>query len=59
MTEKMDDEYALTLAEIKDFLEGYGGTAGRKSIYDDFETLRILEINVMGEQKKALLVIKE
>ena len=50
MTEKTDDEHALTMAEIKGYLEDYGVTADRKSLYDDLETLRVLGIDIIGEQ---------
>ncbi|MCR5650072.1 MAG: WYL domain-containing protein [Lachnospiraceae bacterium] len=51
MTEKTDDEHALTLPEIKAYLEEYGVTADRKSLYDDLEALRVLGIDVIGEQR--------
>ena len=50
MTEKTDDEHALTMVQIKDYLEGYGVTADRKSLYDDLEALRVLGIDIIGEQ---------
>ena len=50
MTEKTDDEHGLTMSEIKSHLEGYGVTADRKSLYDDLEALRVLGIDVIGEQ---------
>ncbi len=50
MTEKTDDEHALTMPEIQRHLEEYGITADRKSIYDDLEALRVLGIDVIGEK---------
>ena len=50
MTEKTDDEHALTMPEIRRYLEEYGVTADRKSLYDDLEALRILGIDVIGEK---------
>ena len=50
MVEKTDDEHFLTMPEIKSHLEVYGVTADRKSIYDDMEALRVLGIDVIGEQ---------
>ena len=50
MVEKTDDEHYLTMPEIRSRLEEYGVTADRKSIYDDMEALRILGIDVIGEQ---------
>ena len=51
MTEKTDDEHSLTMAEIKDELEKYGVTADRKSLYDDLETLQVMGIDIIGEQR--------
>lgn len=50
MTEKTDDEHMITMPEIRKALEAYGVTADRKSLYDDFETLRVLGIDVIGEK---------
>ncbi len=50
MIQKTDDEHYLTMPEILKLLEEYGVTADRKSIYDDFEVLRNLGIDVIGEQ---------
>lgn len=50
MLEKTDEEHGLTMPEILSELEAYGVTAERKSIYNDFETLRMLEIDVVQEQ---------
>lgn len=38
--EKTDDEYGVTVADIIDYLDEYGITAERKSIYNDIECLR-------------------
>lgn len=51
MTEKTDDDHCITMAEIQEYLEGYGVTADRKSLYDDLEALRILGIDVIGEKQ--------
>lgn len=51
MTEKTDDDHCITMAEIQEYLEGYGITADRKSLYDDLEALRILGIDVIGEKQ--------
>ena len=50
MTEKTDDAHTLTMPEIQKYLEEYGVTADRKSLYDDLEALRLLGIDVIGEQ---------
>lgn len=38
--EKTDDDYGVTVADIIEYLEEYGITAERKSIYSDIECLR-------------------
>lgn len=50
MTEKTDARHALTMPEIIRYLEDYGVTADRKSIYDDLEMLQVLGIDVIGEK---------
>ena len=50
MIKKTDDEHFLTMPEILELLEAEGVKADRKSIYDDFEALRDLGIDVIGEQ---------
>jgi predicted DNA-binding transcriptional regulator YafY len=50
LTEKTDDEHSLTLSEIQHYLEEYGVTANRKSLYDDFNALEVLGIEVIGER---------
>lgn len=51
MTEKTDDDHCITMPEIQSYLEDYGVTADRKSLYDDLEALRILGIDVIGEKQ--------
>lgn len=51
MLERTDEEHGLTMPEILAALEEYGVTAERKSIYNDFESLRQLEIDVIQEQQ--------
>ena len=50
MVEKTDDEHFLTMPEIQKLLEVYDISADRKSLYDDMEALRVLGIDVIGEQ---------
>ena len=51
MTEKTDDEHGLSMKEIQMRLSEYGITADRKSLYDDLEALRVLGIDIIGEQQ--------
>ena len=46
LTEQTDENHKLTIKEIIEQLDGYGVSAERKSIYDDFEALRIYGIDV-------------
>ncbi len=50
MLDKTDDEHALTMEQIRHELALYGVSADRKSLYDDFEALRVLGIDVIGEK---------
>ncbi len=49
--EKTDDEHSLTLAEILQELARYDISAERKSIYADFESLRLYGIDIISEQR--------
>lgn len=51
MVEKTDDSHYLTMPEIQKLLSEYEVTADRKSLYDDMEALRVLGIDVIGEQQ--------
>lgn len=50
MLEKTDEEHGLTRPEIESALEAYGVTVERKSIYNDFEALRELGIDIVKKQ---------
>ncbi len=45
-----DEEHSLTMSQIIDELEKYGISAERKSIYDDFETMREMGYDVIGDE---------
>lgn len=51
MLEKTDDEHSITMAGIIHQLQLYGITAERKSIYTDFEAIRALGIDIIGEKR--------
>jgi predicted DNA-binding transcriptional regulator YafY len=51
MLAKTDDAHSLTMPEILRALESYDVTAERKSIYADFDTLRDLNIDIIGEKR--------
>lgn len=51
LLEKTDDNHSLTLAEILQELARYDITAERKSIYADFESLRLYGIDIISEQR--------
>ena len=48
LLEKTDDEHVITMPEIQRYLEEYGVTADRKSLYDDIEALRVLGMEILG-----------
>ena len=51
MTKKTDDEHRLTMPEILALLEEHNIAADRKSIYDDFEALRDLGVDIIMDQE--------
>lgn len=51
MVNNTDDEHAMTSQDIKNALEQYEITADRKSLYDDFNVLRDMGIDILGEQR--------
>lgn len=51
LLEKTDDKHSLTMAEILQELARYDITAERKSIYADFESLRLYGIDIISEQR--------
>ena len=51
MVNNTGDEHAMTLQDIKNALEQYEITADRKSLYDDFNVLRDMGIDILGEQR--------
>lgn len=46
LTEQTDEEHKLTIKEIIEQLGYYGVSAERKSLYDDFEALRLYGVDV-------------
>lgn len=50
LKERTDEKHYISMSEIIDLLATYGIKAERKSIYDDFETLRFYGLNVEGEK---------
>jgi len=50
LKERTDEKHYLSMSEIIEALAAYGVSAERKSIYDDFETLRTYGFNVEGEK---------
>lgn len=51
LLEKTDELHSITMPDILSSLDAYGVTAERKSIYDDFETLRLYGMDILGEQR--------
>lgn len=51
LLEKTDETHSITMSEILSSLEAYGVSAERKSIYDDFEALRLYGMDIIGEQR--------
>ena len=51
LLENTDDSHGMTLAEIMEELARYDITAERKSLYDDFEALRLYGLDILMEKK--------
>ena len=51
LLENTDDNHGMTLAEIIGELARYDITAERKSLYDDFEALRLYGLDILMEKK--------
>lgn len=51
MLEQTDDEHGLRLEDIVRELEKYGVEAERKSLYSDFEALRVFGVDINKERK--------
>lgn len=56
LLENTDDEHALTLSELLYELTKKGITAERKSIYDDFEALRLFGVDVESRKENRTTV---
>lgn len=56
LLENTDDEHALTLSELLYELAKKGITAERKSIYDDFEALRLFGVDVESRKENRTTV---
>ena len=48
LLQNTDEEHPATLAQIMAHLSGYGITAERKSLYDDFETLHTFGLDIVS-----------
>lgn len=51
LLEKTDDEHSLTLTDILSELSKYDISAERKSIYSDFESLRLYGLDIISETR--------
>lgn len=52
LIENTDESHGLTLSQIIDSLGAYGIDAGRKSLYDDMEALRVYGIDVRTKRDR-------
>lgn len=51
-TERTDEEHPMTVQELLDYLQEYGITAERKTIYDDIEALRTFGMDIVNRREK-------
>lgn len=56
LLERTDEEHGITMQEILDALKAHGVTAERKSIYDDFESLRTYGLDVLMRKENKSYV---
>lgn len=54
LTERTDEDHPMTLAQIIEALGEYGVSAERKSLYDDFESLRVYGADIEKSQNKTV-----
>ncbi len=54
LLENTDDERGMTLEEITNALSSYGIDAERKTLYSDFETLRVFGIDIEQRKEKQV-----
>ena len=52
LLEQTDDKHGLTLSQISNELSKYGIEAGRKSLYDDMEALRVYGLDVRTKRDR-------
>lgn len=52
--EETDEEHGISMGEIIEKLNAYGVTAERKSLYDDFEALRVYGLDIIGEKRERV-----
>lgn len=54
LLEQTDEEHGLTLEEISSLLASYGVDAERKTLYDDFEVLRLFGLDIEKRRSKSV-----
>ena len=50
LSEETDDNHGLTIKDLNAKLSAYGISVDRKTMYSDFENLRLFGIDVLSEQ---------
>lgn len=50
--EKSDEQHPLTVKELISYLQEYGISAERKTIYDDIEALRVFGMDIVSRREK-------
>ena len=51
LQKRTDEEHRITMPELISELENYGIKANRKTIYDDIELLRMIDVDIIGVQE--------
>lgn len=50
--EKTDEQHPMTVSDLIDYLEEFGITVERKTVYDDIETLRTFGLDIANRRSK-------
>ena len=54
--EKTDCEHPMSVPDLIQYLDGYGISVERKTVYDDIETLRIFGMKIENRREKPVII---
>lgn len=53
-TEQTDEHHPMTVKDLMNWLDGYGITVERKTIYDDIDTLKVFGMDIVNRRQKPM-----